>query len=116
MNEVIHQLKTNPGQEIQLSSNRDAICRHCPYNQSGSCQKSDEVTASDQRILALCKLNMEEPVKWDSLREKLTDTILTKGKIKQVCEGCAYVPTCDKLCKDRSGQTFFQRGQENSPL
>jgi hypothetical protein len=100
MYQIIDHLKSNPGQTIHLSSNLDSICGHCPYNQSGSCRKSDEVTISDQRILALCGLNTEKPVRWDSLQEKLTDTIFAKGKIKQVCKGCTYLSACDRICKN----------------
>ena len=86
-----HEIALLPGSEL------DIICEYCPHNDSGICEKSDEVRATGRKVLRLCGLNYGDIIAWESLRAEIIDKVITAGKISEVCEGCFYAVQCEAV-------------------
>ena len=94
MNKIIDELGKNPQTEIILKSELDMICGSCSFS-NNSCEKSDEVIISDDKILAYCGLEYENVLPWSEFRQALVDNIINKGLLRAACEGCIYIEYCE---------------------
>lgn len=98
MDEIIHFLSENPNSEIEILSSRPGlICEYCPHNHNGLCGKRDEVDKSDSECLCLCEVENGQRMLWSDYRQRLTDMILSTGKLQHVCAGCDYLVQCETI-------------------
>jgi len=96
MNKIINELSENPKIEIVLSSELDMICSACLHNQNFTCEKSDEVDISDEKILTYCGLEYQTILTWSEFREILIEKIICKGLLREACDGCMYIKYCER--------------------
>ena len=97
MSEHVELLNNNPQTEVVLGLTLDEMCGVCPHNNDSVCKKAVEVELSDSEILSYCGLEFGNVVKWEDLRKKLIDNIISKGLLHKTCPTCKYLPRCEEM-------------------
>jgi len=94
MRQLIGAMEQGKIQTIRMIEELDEICGYCPHNQGGFCEKADEVSVSDAKILALCGMTVGESLSWIELRQRLISHIVSQSVLADVCAGCVYLKRC----------------------
>lgn len=88
-------LEENP--KIHLVKGTDDICKSCPNNERGRCNKESSVSGNDMRTYEAIKDEVNGDGTWEELTELVYKNIINQNKLKQVCETCRWSDICMKI-------------------
>lgn len=97
MTEIQNQLKVNPDQVIYLSGTTDVLCEACPHNLGGVCETGQKVARYDERCLHYCGLKNGQTVTWREFQNIITEAILNKGRLREICSDCSWSGICSNM-------------------
>lgn len=92
----IHKMLLNENPKISLVKGVDDICKNCPNNVGGKCNKEESVSGNDKRTYEAIKDDVNGDETWEELTEIVYKNIINKGRLKQVCETCRWSDICMK--------------------
>ncbi len=88
--------KVETGEEIEICSGADDVCKECPYLRGEMCLydegAEDEIREMDRNALRLLRLRVNGRVTWKSLREKIPKIIHKWSR--EYCEECDWRKVC----------------------
>ena len=94
--------KARSGEEIEICSNADDICRKCPHLKGEVCyfdKNSDhEIRKMDRRAIKLLRLSAHERVQWLEIRDKIPEII--KEWTDTYCKVCGWRRACETKFSD----------------
>lgn len=82
--------------EIEITLNSDIICRKCPNLKDGICRSNGKVSRYDRKVMELCGISDGERIKWNDFQKKVSDRIISVGKLGEVCSDCQWLYICEK--------------------
>jgi hypothetical protein len=84
------------GDEVEICSGPDDICKKCPYLIRDRClydeDAEEEIREMDRKALRLLRLRVNGKVTWKSLRDKIPQIIHEWSK--NYCEECDWKKVC----------------------
>lgn len=86
--------RENP--EIEITLNNDIICEKCPNLTDGICRSIEKVSHYDKKVMDLCGFSDGERIQWKDFQKKVSDRIITAGKLHEVCSHCSWLYICEK--------------------
>ncbi|MFA9397615.1 MAG: DUF1284 domain-containing protein [Clostridiaceae bacterium] len=95
MKEIIDKIAECKYENIVITKGIDDICKTCPNNNDGICDKDDSVSYMDNLLIS--KLNINYGVKFTKLEENIFDIInnkLTQNDIEEICLDCMWSDVC----------------------
>lgn len=95
MTAVIGELQSEDP-EVTLTGGCDRICEACPKNTGGACETEEKVKAIDDRALSFLGCRVGGSVRWSELYETANETIVRRGRLREVCGGCQWLTICEK--------------------
>ncbi len=84
------------GVRIQLVKDADEICAPCIHNLKGICREHLRVSEFDRKVLTLCSLEYGQILPFRTFAACVQTSILSAGKMNQVCSGCQWEAICQK--------------------
>ena len=99
MTHVIAVLRAMPETQIELTADMDVLCACCPHNQEGACESSPKPSLYDQAVLQCCGLQMGQRLSWKEFQKHVSQRILERGLLEQVCRGCQWLSLCQETTK-----------------
>jgi hypothetical protein len=95
--------RAEAGEEIEVYSGADDVCKMCPYLKEGICfydkDTEAEIREMDRRAIRLLRLKTRWRVKWLDIREKIPQ--IFREWSKEYCEDCDWREGCEKENKYR---------------
>ena len=85
-------LEGNPN--IYIVEETDDICRKCPNNRLGICEKPEKTAGYDKKVLELCGLAAGTQIEWKQFEKLVRENILETGKRSAVCGDCQWNSLC----------------------
>ncbi len=76
----------------------DEVCKACPHNVLGACASADKVRQFDRAVLRLTGLREGETVSWEDMSALVSQRILSKGRLSEVCGCCQWF---DDICSKK---------------
>lgn len=98
LEKVIQLIKTNPDLEVEVVTENDLICDHCPYNIQTGCQRdansTQKIRAMDLKVLE--KLTYQPGIrgKIQNLIRLTNTTFTTRSDIQPICGNCQWKEKC----------------------
>ena len=90
--------RAEAGEEIDVYSGADDICRRCPHLKRGKClydkDRDAEIKEMDRRAMKLLRLKIRGRVKWSDIKEKIPE-ILDEWS-REYCEECDWRKVCEQ--------------------
>ena len=99
MTHVIAVLRAMPETQIELTAGVDVLCACCPHNQEGACESSPKPSLYDQAVLQCCGLQMGQRLSWKEFQKHVSQRILERDLLEQVCRGCQWLSLCQETTK-----------------
>ncbi|MCR4645097.1 MAG: DUF1284 domain-containing protein [Oscillospiraceae bacterium] len=93
MTSIIADLAQN-APPVTLTCACDAICAACPHSTGGICETADKVLRYDHAVLACCDLQEGATLPYPLLRERITEQILAKRLLPEICGDCSWSAVC----------------------
>jgi len=91
--------RAEAGEEIEVSSGADDVCRKCPHLRGERClydkNAEDEIREMDWSALKLLGLENRRKVKWVEIREKIPGIL--QGWSKDYCRECDWRTVCEQV-------------------
>ena len=91
--------RAKSGEEIEICTGADDICRKCPHLKGESClynkDSDNEIRKMDKRAIKLLRLSAHDKVKWLEITNKIPEIITEWANI--YCETCEWRKTCEKV-------------------
>ncbi|MEW6214590.1 MAG: DUF1284 domain-containing protein [Nitrospirota bacterium] len=86
--------RAEAGEEIEVYSGADDICKRCPYLKGDRCfyVKDAEIREMDRRAIKLLRLKIKGRVKWLDIRKKIPEILHEWSR--EYCEECDWRKTC----------------------
>lgn len=92
----IHKKLLNENPIINIVAGVDDICKNCPNNENGQCNKEPSVLGNDNRTYDAMKDDLKNEQTWKELTEIVYKNIIDKNKLKVVCKTCRWSEICTK--------------------
>lgn len=92
----IHEKLLNENPKINLVEGVDDICKGCPHNIEGQCDKELSVSGNDRRTHEVIKEEVEQGQTWSELTNVVYKNIIHEGRLEQVCGTCRWSDICMK--------------------
>ena len=92
----IHKKLLNENPVINIVSGVDDICKNCPNNENGQCNKEPSVSGNDNRTYDAMKDDLKNEQTWEELTEIVYKNIIDKNKLRVVCRTCRWSEICIK--------------------
>lgn len=87
MKRIIEKFRENP--VIEITTDRDVICRCCP------CTECHEKALSyDMKVIDACGIS--GIISWENLQKTVREKIISSGKLKEICGNCQWFYICKK--------------------
>jgi hypothetical protein len=90
--------RAEAGEEIEVYSGADDVCKMCPYLKEGICfydkDTEAEIREMDRRAIRLLRLKTRRRVKWLDIREKIPQ--IFREWSREYCEDCSWRKVCEK--------------------
>jgi hypothetical protein len=87
------------GEEIEVYSEADDVCKMCPYLKEGICfydkDAEAEIREMDKVALRLLRLKTHRRVKWLDIREKIPQ--IFREWAREYCKNCNWRKVCEKI-------------------
>jgi hypothetical protein len=77
----------------------DDICKQCPNNVEGICEKEASVKLHDKRVYEQVKAQVGKRAYWNHITDEIRTNIIKAGKVKQVCVSCKWSEICFSKAK-----------------
>jgi hypothetical protein len=94
--------KAESGEEIEICSGADDICRKCPYLKGERCFYDEDVDGEiremDRRAIKLLRLSAHRRVKWLKIKDEIPDVIHEWSK--DYCKTCSWRNACEAAFPD----------------
>jgi hypothetical protein len=88
--------RVKAGEEVEICSGADDVCKRCPYLRDGRCHydsgAEDEIREMDRRALRLLRFYVHDKVKWQDIREKIPEILHEWSK--DYCKDCEWRKVC----------------------
>jgi hypothetical protein len=85
------------GEEIEICSGADDICRQCPHLRGNKCyfdkNSDNEIRKMDRRAIKLLRLSAHGRVHWLKIRDKIPEII--REWTKTHCKACGWRKACE---------------------
>jgi hypothetical protein len=98
MAEVIEDINSNPDLEIEIISECDSICQHCPHNVEGICQKKPgyarKTRDMDMYVLAKIDLKGRSRGKAKNIFSIVNAKLRDNSDVQRLCGGCSWKEKC----------------------
>lgn len=98
MYNVIKQLQQNP--KIKIHTNADTLCSKCPHNKLNICDDNSKVLDYDAKTLSLLNLNFDDQISWNDAQKLVSNNILEKDLLKNICGDCKWFSICSHQLKN----------------
>jgi len=86
------------GEEIEVCSGPDEVCRICPYLKEEKClydkDAETEIRKMDRMALQLLSLNTDDRVTWTHIKEKVPEIFIQWAR--EFCKDCDWRWVCEK--------------------
>ncbi|MBD5143189.1 MAG: DUF1284 domain-containing protein [Oscillospiraceae bacterium] len=92
--------------KIQLVSESDIICSHCPHQKNKLCDSDCKVQRYDKAVLKVCNLQENQVLHWSEFCEIIYKKILSSKPIYEICVNCQWLAICQK--KKIENYKFFK--------
>lgn len=83
-----------PESPVRLRVAADVVCRACPNNRGGQCDKPALVAGYDRAVLELCGLAEGSVLPFGRFTGLVNRRILEPGLRRTICGGCQWDPLC----------------------
>ena len=100
--------RVEAGEEIEVHSGADDVCKMCPYLKGQKClydkNVENEIREMDRMAIKLLGLKKQNKITWMEIKEKFPE-VFTKWS-KKYCTDCGWRWACEKdevfplFCKD----------------
>ena len=91
--------RAEAGEEIEIYSGADDVCKMCPYLKRGMCfydkDTEAEISEMDKVALRLLRLKTHRRVKWLDIREKIPQ--IFREWAREYCKNCKWRKVCEKI-------------------
>jgi len=101
---------------ITLTVGTDCICEHCPHCHAHRCDTAEQVKRYDLAVLARCGLTDGCTLHWKEFCAKVHTSILSCGKLEQICGDCAWYKICGRTDAAHLHQIFLKQCMKQSIL
>jgi hypothetical protein len=107
--------RAEAGEEIEVYSGADDVCKMCPYLKRGRCfydkDTEAEISEMDKVALRLLRQKTRRRVKWLDIREKIPQ--IFREWAREYCKNCNWRKVCEKEEKFRelSNETHISTTQ-----
>lgn len=95
--------RAEAGEEIEVYSGVDEVCKMCPYLKGEICfydkDTEAEIREMDRRAIRLLRLRTRWRVKWLDIREKIPQ--IFREWAREYCKDCNWRTVCEKGNKYR---------------
>ncbi len=102
--------RVESGEELEICSGADNVCKMCPYLKGKAClydkDAEAEIRAMDKRAMRLLRLKTRDRVKWQEIRERISEIFHTW--LREYCENCGWRKVCEKTGIYRKMQDSIQ--------
>ena len=82
--------------DVTVTPSCDIICEKCPHNKLGICEAEEKVRSIDSRVMSILGLSEGDTLSRSKLYELAYNTIIARGRLKEVCRDCMWLGICDK--------------------
>lgn len=96
MDDLINQIRLNPGMLIQLHTEVDVLCKSCPNNISSECITNEKVKRFDEKVLSYCDMKSGQVLSIQEFLQSVKEMILEKGFHPSICSECEWYWICKK--------------------
>ena len=90
------------GEEIEICTDADDICRKCPHLKGESCffdkNSDNEIRKMDRKAIKLLRLSAHGRVQWLKIRDKIPGIIKQWANI--YCKACGWRKACEATLRD----------------
>ena len=90
--------RAEAGDEIEVCSGADNVCKMCPYLRREKCLYDEDADAEmremDRRAMKLLRLKINERVKWTEIGKKIPE--IFKEWSEEYCKECDWRRVCEK--------------------
>lgn len=110
---IVYRFQNEPGLQIQILRNLDAVCAACPSNGGDICEqerRDRHIQAMDDRVIRRLELAEGEVYDRDDLVERTASRIRPED-LDILCRGCEWLPY--GVCKE--GLASLRRRRETKP-
>ena len=91
--------RAEAGEEIEVYSGADDVCKMCPYLKEGICfydkDTEAEIREMDRRAMRLLSLKNQRKVKWRDIKEKIPQ--IFREWAREYCKDCNWRKVCEKI-------------------
>jgi hypothetical protein len=89
--------RAESGEEIEICSGADDICRKCPHLKGKRCfydkDTDGEIREMDRKAIKLLRLSSQKRVKWMKIRDEIPEIIHEWSR--DYCETCGWRKACE---------------------
>jgi hypothetical protein len=96
MDALYRKLEENTDTKIQLQSETDLLCEHCPHNCGGVCETAEKAAKYDRACLEFCGLKNGALLSWEEFRGLVRQRILAAGRREEICGDCGWSGICQQ--------------------
>ncbi len=90
--------RVEAGEEIEVYSGADNVCKMCPYLKGNRCLYDEdaetEIREMDRRAVKLLNIKTHERVKWLDIKGKIPE--IFHEWLREYCESCDWRKVCEK--------------------
>lgn len=97
MSGVLKMLTDDPMQTVELRSETDVVCEHCPRNESGTCADRSKTDRYDGAVLKACGLCAGDTLTWAAFVSAVRTNIIKGGLRGAICGDCCW----NELCRNK---------------
>ena len=91
--------RAEAGEEIEVYSGADDVCKMCPYLKGEIClydkDAGAEIREMDRRAIRLLSFKNQRRVKWRDIREKIPP--IFREWAREYCKDCNWRTVCEKI-------------------
>jgi hypothetical protein len=102
--------KVEAGEELEVCSGADNVCKMCPYLKGKVClydkDAEAEIRAMDKRAMGLLRLKTMDRVKWQEIRKRILEIFHVWSE--EYCKECDWRKVCEKTGMYRKIQDSIQ--------
>lgn len=95
--------RAEAGEEIEVYSGADDVCKMCPYLKGEIClydkDAEAEIGEMDRRAMRLLSFKNQRKVKWRDIKEKIPQ--IFREWAREYCKDCNWRTVCEKENKHR---------------
>lgn len=79
---------------VELMTQKDVICTHCPNLVQGVCNTPQLVLEYDLQVLSRCGLKEHDKLPWSEFTRLVSEQILFRGCREEICGSCQWTAIC----------------------